>query len=147
MRSRGALQFKGMRDKISFGSRYRRGPASLLYLSMLSWLERPVSGRWRPGHCRAGIFTRRCEPVKALAGLEVAAKAARRDQPGIDRAKQLVLPIVIKQSIPKMYVLMDGVQITAGRRIRSARLFVGSTKTRLKKAHRWPLVVVCPGPS
>lgn len=63
------------------------------------------------------------EPMKILAGLDVPAKAiqraaesigaeiARRDQQEIDRAKQLVLPIVTKQSIPKMYVLMDGVQI------------------------------------
>jgi len=63
------------------------------------------------------------EPMKVLAGLEVPAKAieraaesigteiARRDKQEIDRAKQLVLPIVSKQTIPKMYVLMDGVQI------------------------------------
>ena len=63
------------------------------------------------------------EPMKVLAGLEVPAKAieraaehigaeiASRDQQEINRAKQLVLPIVSKQSIPKMYVLMDGVHI------------------------------------
>ena len=63
------------------------------------------------------------EPMRVLAGLEVPAKAieraaesigaeiARRDKQEIDRAKQLVLPIVSKQTIPKMYVLMDGVQI------------------------------------
>jgi hypothetical protein len=63
------------------------------------------------------------EPMQVLAGLEVPAKAieraaegigaeiARRDQQEIDRAKQLVLPIVTKQTIPKIYVLMDGVQI------------------------------------
>ena len=63
------------------------------------------------------------EPMKILAGLEVPAKAieraaesigmeiARRDKQEIDRAKQLVLPVVSKQTIPKMYVLMDGVQI------------------------------------
>jgi hypothetical protein len=68
-------------------------------------------------------FVPACEPMKVLAGLEVPAKAieraaesigaeiARHDQLEIDRAKQLVLPIVIKQTIPKMYVLMDGVQI------------------------------------
>jgi hypothetical protein len=68
-------------------------------------------------------FVPACEPMKLLAGLEVPAKAieraaesigaeiARRDQRETDRAKQLVLPIVSKQSIPKMYVLMDGVQI------------------------------------
>jgi len=63
------------------------------------------------------------EPMQVLAGLEVPAKAiqraaesigaeiALRDQREIDRAKQLVLPIVARQTIPKMYVLMDGVQI------------------------------------
>ena len=68
-------------------------------------------------------FAPACEPMKVLAGLEVPAKAieraaesigveiARRDQQEINRAKQLVLPIVAKQTIPKMYVLMDGVQI------------------------------------
>jgi hypothetical protein len=68
-------------------------------------------------------FVPACEPMKVLAGLEVPAKAieraaesigaeiARRDKQEIDRAKQLVLPIVSKQNIPKMYVLMDGVQI------------------------------------
>jgi len=68
-------------------------------------------------------FVPACEPMKILAGLEVPAKAieraaesigaaiALRDEREIDRAKQLVLPIVLKQSIPKMYVLMDGVQI------------------------------------
>jgi len=68
-------------------------------------------------------FAPACEPMKVLAGLEVPAKAieraaetigaaiAARDQQEIDRAKQLVLPIVSRQNIPKMYVLMDGVQI------------------------------------
>ena len=63
------------------------------------------------------------EPMKILAGLEVPAKAieraaesiggeiARLDKREIDRAKQLVLPVISKQTIPKMYVLMDGVQI------------------------------------
>jgi hypothetical protein len=63
------------------------------------------------------------EPMKLLAGLEVPAKAveraaesigtqiAQRDQQEIDLAKQLVLPIVSRQTIPKMYVLMDGVHI------------------------------------
>jgi hypothetical protein len=63
------------------------------------------------------------EPMKVLAGLEVPAKAieraaesigtaiAARDQQEINRAKQLVLPIVSRQNIPKIYVLMDGVQI------------------------------------
>jgi len=68
-------------------------------------------------------FAKACEPMKVLADLEVPAKAieraaenigaeiARRNQQEINRAKQLVLPIVAKQTIPKMYVLMDGVQI------------------------------------
>ena len=68
-------------------------------------------------------FVPACEPMKVLAGLEVPAKAieraaecigaeiARRDTLEIDRAKRLVLPIVPKQAIPKMYVLMDGVHI------------------------------------
>jgi hypothetical protein len=68
-------------------------------------------------------FAPACEPMKVLAGLEVPAKAieratesigaaiALRDEQEIDRAKQLVLPIVSQQTIPKMYVLMDGVQI------------------------------------
>jgi hypothetical protein len=68
-------------------------------------------------------FAPACEPMKVLAGLEVPAKAieraaesigaeiARRDKQEIDRAKQLVLPVVSKQTIAKMYVLMDGVQI------------------------------------
>src|ERR1017187_9893612 len=34
-----------------------------------------------------------------------------RDQQEIARAKQLVLPVVSKKNIPKMYVLMDGVQV------------------------------------
>lgn len=79
-------------------------------------------------------FAKACEPMKVLAGLEVPAKAieraaeaigteiARRDQWEVERAKQLVLPIVSKQSIAKMYVLVDGVQVpvvpaeTEGRR-------------------------------
>jgi len=68
-------------------------------------------------------FAPACEPMKLLAGLEVPAKAieraaedigahiAQRDQHEISRAKQLVLPVVCKQNIPKMYVLMDGVQV------------------------------------
>jgi len=65
-------------------------------------------------------FGRGCEPLKVLAGLEVTAKAiertaesigadiANREQQEVDRAKQLVFPLVYKQNIPKMYVLMDG---------------------------------------
>jgi hypothetical protein len=68
-------------------------------------------------------FATGCEPMKLLAGLDVPAKAieraseaigtqiAQRDQQEIGRAKQLVLPVVSKQNIPKMYVLMDGVQV------------------------------------
>ena len=68
-------------------------------------------------------FAPACEPMKLLAGLDVTAKAieraaeaigaeiARRDEQDIGRAKQLVLPVVSKQNIPKMYVLMDGVQV------------------------------------
>jgi hypothetical protein len=63
------------------------------------------------------------EPMKLLAGLDVTAKAieraaeaigagiALREEQEIGRAKQLVLPVVSKQNIPKMYVLMDGVQV------------------------------------
>ena len=65
-------------------------------------------------------FGRGCEPLKVLAGLEVTAKAiertaeaiggdiAQRQRQEIARAKQLVLPAVSKQNIPKLYVLMDG---------------------------------------
>ena len=78
-------------------------------------------------------FAPGCEPMKVLAGLDVTAKAieraaeaigteiAQQDNQEIGRAKQLVLPVVCKQNIPKMYVLMDGVQVpvvaseTAGR--------------------------------
>jgi hypothetical protein len=68
-------------------------------------------------------FAPACEPMKLLAGLDVTAKAieraaeaigtqiAQRDTQEIGRAKQLVLPVVSKQNIPKMYVLMDGVQV------------------------------------
>ena len=68
-------------------------------------------------------FAPGCEPMKLLAGLDVTAKAieraaeaigaeiAQRDAQEIGRAKQLVLPVVMKQNIPKMYVLMDGVQV------------------------------------
>jgi hypothetical protein len=68
-------------------------------------------------------FAPGCEPMKLLAGLDVTAKAieraaeaigtqiAQRDEQEIGRAKQLVLPVVCKQDIPKMYVLMDGVQV------------------------------------
>ena len=64
-------------------------------------------------------FTPAREPMKVLAGLEVPAKAieraaesigaeiALRDQQEIDRAKQLVLPIVTKQTIPKITAVRD----------------------------------------
>jgi hypothetical protein len=70
-------------------------------------------------------FGRGCEPLKVLAGLEVTAKAiertaeaigadiARREQQEVARAKQLVLPVVSKQNIPKLYVLMDGTGVPA----------------------------------
>jgi hypothetical protein len=110
-------------------------------------------------------FTPACEPMKVLAGLEVPAKAieraaesigeaiAARDQQEIDRAKQLVLPIVSRQNIPKMYVLMDGVQIpvvtaeTEGRagrvegqpaRTRECKLGAVFTQTTLDK-EGWPI--------
>jgi hypothetical protein len=68
-------------------------------------------------------FATGCEPMKLLAGLDVPAKAieraaeaigtqiVQRDRQEIGRAKQLVLPVVAKQNISKMYVLMDGVQV------------------------------------
>ena len=68
-------------------------------------------------------FAPGCAPMKLLAGLDVTAKAiertaeaigtqiARRDEQEIGRAKQLVLPVVSKQNMPKMYVLMDGVHV------------------------------------
>jgi hypothetical protein len=73
-------------------------------------------------------FASGCDPMKVLAGLDVPAKAieraseaigrqiARRDAQEISCAKQLVLPVVAKQNIPKMYVLMDGVQIPVVRK-------------------------------
>jgi hypothetical protein len=68
-------------------------------------------------------FAGGCAPMKLLAGLDVTAKAieraaeavgteiAQRDEQEIGRTKQLLLPAVFKQNIPKMYVLMDGVQV------------------------------------
>jgi hypothetical protein len=82
-------------------------------------------------------FAPGCEPMKLLAGLDVTAKAieraaeaigaeiAQRDQQEIGRAKQLVLPVVSRQNIPKMYVLMDGVQVpvvAAGTEGRTGRI-------------------------
>ncbi len=97
--------------------------------------------------------------MKLLAGLDVTAKAieraaeaigaeiAQRDEQEIGRAKQLVLPLVSKQDIPKMYVLMDGVQVpvvaaeTEGRtgRIEGPARFqiqtAPSPRTTLTEAH------------
>src|SRR5260370_28695060 len=68
-------------------------------------------------------FAPGCEPMKLLAGLDVTAKAieraaeaigtqiGQRDEHEIGRAKQLVLPMLSKQNIAKMYVLIDGVQV------------------------------------
>lgn len=73
-------------------------------------------------------FASGCEPMKVLAGLDVPAKAieraaeaigqqiARRDAQEIGRAKQLLLPVITRQNIPKMYVLMDGVQVPVVRK-------------------------------
>ena len=73
-------------------------------------------------------FAAGCEPMKVLAVLDVTAKAveraseaigqqiARRDDEEIGRAKQLVLPVAFRQEIPKMYVLMDGVQVPVVRK-------------------------------
>lgn len=110
-------------------------------------------------------FASGCEPMKVLAGLDVPAKAieraaeaighqiARRDAQEIGRAKQLVLPVVTKQNIPKMYVLMDGVQVpvvrkeTAGRagriqgqpaRTRECKLGCVFTQTGVDK-EGWPV--------
>jgi hypothetical protein len=110
-------------------------------------------------------FASGCEPMKVLAGLDVPAKAveraaedigwqiARREAQEIGRAKQLVLPAVAKQNIPKMYVLMDGVQIpvvrkeTEGRvgriegqpaRTRECKLGCVFTQTKVDK-EGWPI--------
>jgi len=73
----------------------------------------------------ASPFGRGCEPLKLLAGLDVTAKAIERtaetigdaiakcELDDIARAKQLVLPIVSKQNIPKLYVLMAGTGVPA----------------------------------
>jgi len=110
-------------------------------------------------------FVPGCEPMKLLAGLDVTAKAieraaeaigtqiAQRDQQEIGRAKQLVLPVVSKQNIPKMYVLIDGVQVpvvaaeTEGRtgrvegkraRTRECKLGCVFTQTTVDK-EGWPI--------
>ena len=94
-------------------------------------------------------FAPACEPMKLLAGLDVTAKAieraaeaigtqiARRDNEEIGRAKQLVLPVVCKQDIAKMYVLMDGVQVpvvaseTVGRTGRNEGQRAGTRECKL----------------
>lgn len=103
--------------------------------------------------------------MKMLAGLDVPAKAieraaeaigaqiARRDEREIEGAKQLVLPVVSKQNLPKMYVLMDGVQVpvvtaeTEGRmgriegqgaRTRECKLGCVFTQTNVDK-EGWPI--------
>jgi hypothetical protein len=110
-------------------------------------------------------FAPGCEPMKLLAGLDVTAKAieraaeaigaqiAQRDEQEINRAKQLVLPLVSKQNIPIMYVLMDGVQVpvvasqTEGRvgrvegqraRTRECKLGCVYTQTTVDK-QVWPI--------
>jgi hypothetical protein len=90
-------------------------------------------------------FPTGCEPMKLLAGLDVTAKAieraaeaigsqiAQRDEQEIGRAKQLVLPVTAKQNIPKMYVLMDGIQVpvvTAETEGRTGRIEGQRARTR-----------------
>lgn len=90
-------------------------------------------------------FASGCEPMKVLAGLDVPAKAieraaeaigqqiACRDAQEIGRAKQLVLPVITRQNIPKMYVLMDGVQVPIVRKEtegRAGRIEGQSARTR-----------------
>lgn len=110
-------------------------------------------------------FASGCEPMKVLAGLDVPAKAveraaeaigaqiARRDEQEIGRAKQLVLPLVPKQNIPEMYVLMDGVQVpvvpsetegrtgrTEGQRARTRECKLGCVFTQTTVDHEgWPI--------
>jgi hypothetical protein len=110
-------------------------------------------------------FAAGCEPMKVLAGLEVPAKAiertaeaigaqiAQRDEQEIARAKQLVLPLVARQNIPEMYVLMDGVQVpvvpaetegrtgrTEGQRARTRECKLGCVFTQTCVDHEgWPI--------
>jgi len=110
-------------------------------------------------------FAPGCEPMKLLAGLDVTAKAieraaeaigaeiALRDEQEIGRAKQLVLPVVSQQNIPKMYVLMDGVQVPVvaaetegrtgrieGQRARTRECKLGSVFTQTTVDEEgWPL--------
>ena len=105
------------------------------------------------------------EPMKVLAGLDVPAKAIERaaeaigaqigwrDEQEIGRAKQLVLPVVSKQNIPKMYVLIDAAQVpvvpaetegrkgrTEGQRARTRECKLGCvfTQTSVDK-EGWPI--------
>ena len=105
-------------------------------------------------------FASGCEPMKVLAGLEVPAKAveraaeaigaqiAQRDNQEIARAKQLVLPLVSKQNIPEIYVLIDGVQVpvvpsetegrigrTDGQRARTRECKLGAVFTQTTVDH------------
>jgi hypothetical protein len=110
-------------------------------------------------------FAPGCEPMKLLAGLDVTAKTieraaeaigtqiAQRDAQEIGRAKQLVLPLVSKQNIPEMYVLMDGVQVpvvpaetegrtgrTDGQRARTRECKLGCVFTQTTVDHEgWPI--------
>ena len=110
-------------------------------------------------------FATGCEPMKLLAGLDVPAKAieraaeaigteiAQRDDQEIGRAKQLVLPVVFKQKIPEMYVLMDGVQVPVvaaetegrtgrieGQRARTRECKLGCVFTQTLVDHEgWPI--------
>ncbi len=110
-------------------------------------------------------FATGCEPMKLLAGLDVPAKAieraaeaigteiAQRDDQEIGRAKQLVLPVVFKQKIPEMYVLMDGVQVPVvaaetegrtgrieGQRARTRECKLGCVFTQTMVDHAgWPI--------
>ena len=110
-------------------------------------------------------FATGCEPMKLLAGLDVPAKAieraaeaigaeiAQRDDREISRAKQLVLPVILKQKIPEMYVLMDGVQVPVvpaetegrsgrieGQRARTRECKLGCVFTQTLVDHEgWPI--------
>ncbi len=110
-------------------------------------------------------FAAACEPMKVLAGLDVPAKAieraaeaigaqiAQREEQEIGQAKQLVLPVVSKQNIAIMYVLVDGGQIpvvpaetegrkgrTEGQRARTRECKLGCvfTQTSVDK-EGWPI--------
>ena len=110
-------------------------------------------------------FAAGCEPMKVLADLDVPVKAieraaeaigaqiAQRDGQEIGRAKQLVLPLVSKQNIPNIYVLVDGVQVpvvpaetegrtgrTEGQRARTRECKLGCVFTQTTVDHDgWPI--------